>query len=448
MPSRNAIIGSLLVLGGVVVVLILLWRSVAGDQPATTEPEAGGDQSQQADIVEGPGITVPKGFQATVFADNVGKARHIVVRDNGDVIVSLREALEGDHGLVAIRDRDGDGIADIIQSFGAGAGTGLGIHNGDLYFANTTTVFRYEFEDGTLVPPGEGEIMISGFPEQRAHASKTFTFDDEGNIYVNVGAPSNACQESPRSAGSSGIDPCPQKEWQASIWRFDASTPGQTQADHGYQYASGLRNAMAIDWNQDSNKLYFMMHGRDQLAGLWGDYYDDAQSAELPSEEFHVAEDGSNHGWPYTYYDHIRGARMVGPEYGGDGQTEAEAGKYAEPIYTFPGHWAPNDLIFYRGAAFPVAYDGGAFIAFHGSWNRAPLPQGGYKVMFVPFEDGRPSGDAIPFADGFKGADELLDPREAVFRPVGLAEGPDGAIYIADSMKGRIWRITYTGDQG
>lgn len=447
MPSRGAIIGSLLMLAGAIIVLALIWLWVGQDDGPVNGPADAGFERGSGEALSGLGITIPDGFQATVFADNIGRARHIVVRDNGDVFVALREALEEGQGIIALRDRDGDGFADITQSFGQGAGTGMGIHEDALWFANATEVYRYQFEDGVLVSSAEGELMISGFPEQRAHASKTFTFDDAGNIYVNVGAPSNACQTEARSAGSLGQDPCPQRDLQASIWRFAASTPGQTQAEHGHQFAKGIRNAMALDWNQDSNRLYFLMHGRDQLSGLWGDHYDDAQSAELPSEEFHVASDGSDYGWPYTYYDHIKGARMAAPEYGGDGQTVAEPGKYAEPIATFPGHWAPNDLIFYRGASFPAMFDGGAFIAFHGSWNRAPLPQGGYKVLFQPFIAGLPDGDPVIFADGFKGTDELLDPREAVFRPVGLAEGPDGEIYIADSMKGRIWRITYVGDQ-
>ncbi len=110
----------------------------------------------------------------------------------------------------------------------------------------------------------------------------------------------------------------------------------------------------------------------------------------------------------------------------------------------FPGHWAPDGLLFYTGEMFPESYRGGAFIAFHGSWNRAPLPQGGYKVVFVPFAGDEPAGSYEVFADGFAG--ENVGPRSALHRPMGLAQGPDGSLYITDDRRGRIWRVFYTGD--
>jgi glucose/arabinose dehydrogenase len=201
---------------------------------------------------------------------------------------------------------------------------------------------------------------------------------------------------------------------------------------------------VALDWNPLARELYFVMHGRDQLHQLYPDLYTAEQSAELPAEELHVAREGAAYGWPYTYWDHQVGQRMVGPEYGGDGKTAAEE-DYPAPLLAFPGHWAPNDLLFYSAEAFPAQAQGGAFIAFHGSWNRAPLPQGGYQVVFVPFDGGEPSGDWSVFADGFKGAEVLEDEDDAEFPPMGLAQGPDGALYITDSVQGRIWRITHQG---
>jgi mono/diheme cytochrome c family protein len=109
-----------------------------------------------------------------------------------------------------------------------------------------------------------------------------------------------------------------------------------------------------------------------------------------------------------------------------------------------PAHWAPNDLLIYAGKAFPAAYQGGAFIAFHGSWNRAPEPQGGYNVVFQPLKDGKASGMYVAFADGFAGA--VKEPRQAAFRPSGLAMGPDGALYISEDTHGRIWRVTFHGN--
>jgi glucose/arabinose dehydrogenase len=114
-----------------------------------------------------------------------------------------------------------------------------------------------------------------------------------------------------------------------------------------------------------------------------------------------------------------------------------------KPIMAFPGHWAPNDVLFYTGDMFPARYRNGAFIAFHGSWNRAPRPQAGYFVAFVPFNGDMPSGDYEIFAKGFTGTDTLRSPDAARYRPMGLAQGPDGSLYIADSQKGRIWRVIY-----
>ncbi len=384
-------------------------------------------------------LTLPDGFKATVFADSVGRARHIAVRANGDVYVNLRDA-----GVVALRDTDGDGTADRSETFGTAEGTGIEARGTWLYVASREAVFRYDMTDADLVPETAPELLIGGFPEQRAHAAKTFTFDEAGHIYVNQGVPSNACQEETRTPGSPGQDPCSDLE-RSGIWRFPADTLGQDQMTDGTLFATGLRHSVAINWNPGAGQVFIVNHGRDQLNTLWPDYYDAEDNARLPAEEMHALSMGSNVGWPFTYYDRENGVRMVAPEYGGDGQTAAEPGRFQDPVATFPAHWAPNDLLFYTGDAFPEMYRGGAFVAFHGSWNRAPLPQGGYNVVFVPFKEGMPSGDWQVFADGFKGAETLASPRDAVARPTGLAQGPDGALYVADSVKGTVWRITYEG---
>ena len=237
------------------------------------------------------------------------------------------------------------------------------------------------------------------------------------------------------------MTPCPQLERQAAIWRFSASRLDQDQLE-GDRFVTGTRNVVAVDWNDEEEALFFVMHGRDQLSGLWPDLYDDHDSAEKPAEEFHRAMEGGNYGWPYTYVDPESGERMVGPEYGGDGQTTAEPGKYVDPLHAYPAHWAPNDLVFYTGEQFPDHYHGGAFIAWHGSWNRSPLPQEGYRVTFQPFSDGTVSGPPEDFMTGFKGKETLKRSTGAAHRPTGLAVGPDGALYVTDGVKGRIWRVT------
>jgi glucose/arabinose dehydrogenase len=394
-------------------------------------------------VDEDAGIRVPEGFDAKVFAESVGRARHIAVRDNGDVYVALREPAEGG-GVAALRDEDGDGAADEVEYFGEHPGTGLAIHDGFLYASSDDAIHRYALPEGeALAPEGPPETVVEGFPAQQSHSSKAFSIDDGGNLHVNVGAPSNACQADDRTPGSPGQEPCPLLEEHAGIWRFDANKTGQSFGD-GERFLTGTRNVVALDWNPMVGQLYFVMHGRDQLHDLFPDLYTVEQSAELPGEELHLAREGADYGWPYTYWDHQAEQRMVGPEYGGDGRTRAEEG-YQAPLAAFPGHWAPNDLLFYAGDAFPAEAQGGAFIAFHGSWNRAPLPQGGYQVVFVPFEGAEPSGEWTTFADGFKGAEVLEDEDDATFRPMGLAQGPDGALYIADSVQGRIWRVTYEG---
>jgi glucose/arabinose dehydrogenase len=151
---------------------------------------------------------------------------------------------------------------------------------------------------------------------------------------------------------------------------------------------------------------------------------------------------GPDYGWPECYYHQQQNKLVLAPEYGGDGgKTVGVCAQRQAPVAAFPGHWAPNDLAIYHGTRFPAAYRGGAFIAFHGSWNRAPDPQGGYNVVFQPLVDGKASGPLVVFADGFAGA--YKDPGWAAFPPTGLAEGPDGALYVSDDVHGRIWRVTY-----
>lgn len=390
-------------------------------------------------------ITLPSGFQAVVVADSVGSARQVTVDQDGDIYVALDEPQNG-NGIAALRDEDGDGVADSVAYFGNYTGTGIALHNGYLYFAPDSAVMRYSMEGVDLVPTSDPEWVVSELPKQNSHAAKPITFDGNGNMYVNVGAPSNACQEQSRTPKSPGQQPCPLLEWHGGIWQFDANTLNQTQKEDGTRYASGIRNAVALEWNLMADNLYLVQHGRDQLSQLWPSHYNNEESAELPSEEFLKVDEGDTFGWPYTYYDHIEGQRMVAPEYGGDGETPAEEGKYEEPLVAFPGHWAPNDLIFYSGNQFPTKYNGGAFIAFHGSWNRAPLPQEGYRVSFVPFDGATPSGDSYEtFADDFVGTDTLQSPGNAEYRPMGLAEGSDGTLYITDSQQGKIWRVVYTG---
>ena len=398
------------------------------------------------------GLFLPDGFEAVVVVDSLkGRARHIAVNDNGDIYVKARFPREG--GNIALRDTTGDGKADIIQPFGdykadGTYGTAMRIYNGYLYYSSQLVVYRSKLQPGRLVPDSDIEVILT---DDHAHGShehvaKPVTFDDQGNMYVPFGANSNNCQEVNRTPNSPGINPCPLLEDHGGIWRFDANKRNQTQRD-GALFATGLRSVVALDWNREDKNLYALQHGRDDLLRLWSRFYTPWQSAELPSEEFLRLKEGTHAGWPYCYYDQISGKKLLAPEYGGDGKIAGDCDQYEKPLIGFPGHWAPNDLLFYEGNQFPGRYRHGAFIAFHGSTNRGPYPQAGYFIAFVPFRDGQPSGPWEVFADGFAGVDPIVNTHDARYRPMGIAMGPDGSLYISDTEIGKIWRILYKGDK-
>ncbi len=412
----------------------------------STETNFPNDNSRFAFAEDNGGITLPDDFRALVVADSLGQARHLVIDEDGDIYVSLEQPTNGS-GIVALRDTDGDGVADTTAYFGNYTGTGIALHSGYLYFGGNTEIVRYSMEGVDFVPTSEPEILVTGFQEQPGHAAKPLAFDGLGNMYVFVGPHSNSCQEENRVAGSPGMDPCPFLEYSGGIWIFDENKTGQVHPEDGELYATGIRSIVGLEWNPELNQLFGVQHGRDLLGAHWPEFYTDEESAELPAEEFFRIDEDDNFGWPYTYYDHFRGEKMLNPEYGGDGETLAPEGEYKNPILAFPGHWAPNDLHFYSGTQFPSDYIGGAFIAFHGSWNRKPLPQEGYKVVFVPFDGATPAdGTYQTFADGFAGTKVLYSRSKAEHRPVGLAQGPDGSLYIVDSVQGKLWRVIYTGN--
>ena len=397
------------------------------------------------------GLELPGDFEAVVVIDSLdGAARHLVVNSNGDIYVKLRfpSPLGGN---AALRDTDNDGKADVIKFFDdyqdkSSYGTSMRIHNGYLYFSSVTRVFRQKLAPGQLVPDSEIELMLTDTQPPRQHDTKPIAFDDKGNMYIPFGAPSDCCQVDDRTPFSPGIDPCPILINRAGIWQFDANKPGQFQKD-GRKYATGLRSIVALEWNYKTNNLYTVMHGRDYLHSTWPKYFSEWEGAVLPSEEFLLLKEGADAGWPYYYYDQIKGKLLLSPEYGGDGKKEGKGSEYTQPIVGFPGHFAPNDLLFYTGNQFPEHYKDGAFIAFHGSTSSAPYPQTGYFIGFVPFKNGAPSGPWEVFANGFAGIDTVVNTHDASYRPMGLAMGPDGSLYISDTEKGKIWRIIYKGDK-
>ena len=395
-------------------------------------------------------IKLPPGFKADIFADHLSSVRHITVGANDTVYAHLA-VLQHKHGkkiaVYALKDSNSDGVADQKHGFGRIAGTGIAYAMVDgkpwLYVADSTAVYRYALGQNGL-PKGHVQTILSGLDDSGGHASKSISLDHQGHLYVSIGAPSNACMKSRRTKGSPGQMPCPELKRRGGIWTFPANKLRQTQR-HGEHYATGIRNIVAMTWSKKRHGLYAVQHGRDQLAQFYPQYFSRQQSAELPAEEFHRINQHSNLGWPYTYWDHIKKARMVMPEYDGDGQTRSQHRAYQKPLFAFPGHWAPNGLIIYEAKQFPQKYQGAAFVAFHGSWNRSPVQQG-YHVAVIPVDRTGKFLDRYEiFADGFIGHQAIQSPGQAQYRPMGLAVDSKGALYISDSVKGRIWKVSYQG---
>jgi len=386
------------------------------------------------------GLTLPPGFSAHIIIDSLGKARHLVVTPEGIIYVKLAKAKNG-KGIMILHE-DASGRATITGGFGDYGGTGIYRKGNYLYASSNKEVFRYQLnKNSEVINPDSPEKIITGLVMGRQHETKSIVLDNDGNIYVNIGSPLNSCQEHDRQKGSMGIKGCPLLDSAGGIWQFKADKLNQTYGD-GIRYATGLRNVVGLDWNQQNNTLFVMQHGRDQLHDIFPDLFTEDQSALLPAECMYMLKKGDNAGFPYIYYDQIQHKKILAPEYGGDGKIEGSK-EYIDPVVAFPGHMAPNGLLFYTGKSFPEKYRNGAFVAFHGSWNRAPEKQAGFFVAFVPFKNGKPSGDWEIFADGFAGTPDVMSPRQAKHRPCGLAQGPDGALYVTDDVKGTIYKIEY-----
>ncbi|MEJ7676749.1 MAG: PQQ-dependent sugar dehydrogenase [Segetibacter sp.] len=198
--------------------------------------------------------------------------------------------------------------------------------------------------------------------------------------------------------------------------------PNQTYGD-GVRYATGTRNVVGLDWNNEINELFVMQHGRDQIGTMFPQFYEAKYADEIPAEEMLLAKKGMNGGWPYCYYDPMQNKKLLAPEYGGDGKQVGRCAEMQNPVVAFPAHMAPNGLLFYTGNMFPAKYKNGAFIAFHGSWNRNITGQEGYFVAFVPFQNGKPSGKWEIFANGFAGVSKIEIDRRCKISPLRISNG-------------------------
>jgi glucose/arabinose dehydrogenase/cytochrome c5 len=442
MTSRYAIAGGAIAAAFGVVVLGMSGPAPAAEAKACAQTDTG--------------ITLPNGFCATVFADGIGHARQMAVAQDGTVFVNTWSGVyynndkPPDGGfLVVLKDTKGEGKADHIERFGqtfaegGHGGTGIYIYKDGLYAEINDKIVRYALKDGEITPTGKPETILSGMPIIGDHPMHPFIIDTDGNLFVSMGSATNTCEVKNRMPHSLGNDPCTELETRAGVWRYDANKRDQVFSPEG-RYVSGIRNGEGFDFDA-AGRLFVTQHGRDQLHENWPELYTTQQGYDLPAEEVVEVKKGAWYGWPKCYYDGAQKKLVQAPEYGGDGGKKVgDCDKAELPVAAFPAHWAPNDLKIYKATDFPAGYRGGAFIAFHGSWNRAPGPQGGYNIVFQPLADGKVSGDYVVFADGFAG--RYKDPGRATHRPSGLAVGPYGALYVSDDVGGRIWRITYEGD--
>jgi glucose/arabinose dehydrogenase len=407
------------------------------------------------------GLKLPAGFCASIFADTVRGARHLTVASNGDVFVSSQG--RGSGGVVALRP-NASGGAEAPKQFATGfTSSEVALFDGYLYTEalparapgatvapgtpSYIAIVRYPLKAGELTPSGPADTIVSGLPGAPGHSTRNFAIGRDGALYVNVGSRTNACQINDRAKDSPGADPCTELDTRAGVWKFDARKKNQTQST-GVHFARGIRNAVGIAISPIDGKLWTTQPGRDQLGGDGAvGPFDAKYNAENPAEELMQVNEGDDFGWPYCYYSVEEKKLVLAPEYGGDGTKVGQCAQKKGPVAIFPGHWAPNALFFYTGSSLPSKYKNGAFIAFHGSWNRAPEPQAGFNVVFQPLNGDKAAGPYEVFADGFfpnAGAGRA-NAASGAHRPTGFAQAPDGALYVTDDTGGRIYKIIYTG---
>jgi glucose/arabinose dehydrogenase len=338
------------------------------------------------------------------------------VRSNGDVYVGIVDQRRNPGGVLALRDTNKDGHADLSARFGETGVHGLALQSDSTLIASTgDQVLRFHLT-AKLGTRGRVDTMIAGLAE-RPIPSHSLAIDFRGNLLVNIGANSNGCATG-KDPAASGANPCPELETSGGIWKFKLEPAHQTLAN-GTRIATGLHNAVALAVNPADSAVIAVSQGRDGLHEGWPAFFSEAEAAEAAGEEMvRVASSRADFGWPYCYYDYLKDERKLAPEYGGDGRSTERCDHMIQPLVTFPAHWSPMSILFYR----------------------RPMPEDGYEVIFLHFKNGQATNYA-PFATGFAGG--TLSPTGAAHRAVGLAQGPDGALYLTDDKGGRIWKIVY-----
>lgn len=338
-------------------------------------------------------LRLPPGFVAKVFAAGLDGPRFIRFGPDGALYVAER----GADRIVALSDRNGDGTAEVVRVFADRLDHphSLVFHREAWYVGVPRGVIRLVDEDGDGKAE-QREVLIDNYPTG-GHSTRTVEFLPDGRMVVSVGSSCNNCVEDDQR--------------RAAVLVYEgASARGERV------FARGLRNAVGLAIHPASGELWATNNGRDWL----GD--------ELPPEALYVVRDGLDYGWPRCH-----NGTIADPEFGGPGACVG----VAAPVVNMQAHSAPLGLVFYTGTAFPPEYRGDLFIAFHGSWNRS-VPTG-YKIVRLPLDGSRPRAPLEDFATGW--IDEKN--RSVTGRPVGLAVGPDGALYVSDDKAGLVYRISY-----
>jgi len=267
------------------------------------------------------GLALPAGFCATVFADGVGHARHMVVAPNGVLYINTwsgryygNDTPHAGGFLVALQDTTGTGTANVNQRFGetvqsgGAGGTGIGLYKGALFAEINDKIVRYTLPAGSIVPQGPAVTVVSGLPLGGDHPMHPFAIDTDGSLYVDVASATNACQGQNRSPKSPGINPCTELETRGGIWRYDANKTNQTFSP-AERFATGIRNAEGFGIDT-SGHLFVTQHGRDQLRTNWPELYKPEEEATQPAEELLLLTRGGDYGWPECYYDAVQ-AKLV-----------------------------------------------------------------------------------------------------------------------------------------
>jgi glucose/arabinose dehydrogenase len=372
--------------------------------------------------------TVPQGLKVSILAKDFLHPRSLYVLPNGDILVVESSGpkapvnrpkdlvmgwvqsfagsrAKGGNRIILLRGRDSNGVAKLRNVFidNLNSPFGVALVGNDLYVANTDALLRFHYIDGetSISEPGVKLTDLPGGPIDHHWTKSLLASQDGSKLYVGVGSNSNIAENGMQAE----IE-------RAAIWEVD-----RTSGAHRI-FASGIRNPTGLQWEPHTGQLWAIANERDELG------------PDLVPDYLTSVREGGFYGWPYSYYGQHLDPR-VAPQ-----RPDLVASAIA-PDYALSSHVAPLGVAFYSGSALPEAYHGGAFVGEHGSWDRSPL--NGYKVVFVPFKDGKPDGTAQDVVTGFLSSD-----NHARGRPVGLAVDHDDALLIADDLGDTVWRVTAT----